>query len=173
MRSMQSREVFGRMGKILKISALGAAFFVFVMPVFGSARVIVANSAPVIGVLNNTGYYNGVNSSNNYLPNQPVFSVLYTDNDNDAPLYLNVVIGQTVYPMTLIPDQNENYLNGVYYAFVVPDETLSAGKYSYYFETSDGQYTYPWMSTEFGDEINYTRNPGLGNYIFEVKRQNE
>ncbi len=166
---MQNRNALGGVEKLLKIGAIGVAFFVFGIPTFGNARVIVTNSVPGIEVLNNTEYSYGVKPSESFLPEQPVFKVVYTDDDNDAPFYLNVVVNGIPHPMTLAPDQEGEYFDGLQYVWDVPTGTIGVGAYSYYFEVSDGQYTYPWMSSEFGDIINYARMPEFGSRTFEIK----
>lgn len=68
------------------------------------------------------------------------FTVLYTDENNDAPYYINVVINQTSYPMVKLFESDDNYTDGCrfyYLTYLLPSEF----NYSYYFECSDGVFT--------------------------------
>lgn len=152
---MGSKDAFWKAGKIFKIGAVVAAFFIFTFPGLANARVFAPNDQPILQPLNNAEYSLGIKPNESLLPDQPVFKTVYTDYDNDAPLFLNVVINSVAYPMARVAGQSGNYFNGLQYEFVMATGTLNAGTYSYYFETSDGQFTWPWMSSAFGrhDEL--------------------
>ena len=72
------------------------------------------------------------------------FKTIYTDDDNDAPEYINIVIndGATTITSPLILDteasaelQDNDFTNGEQYTITF---TFPKGKYNYYFESSDG-----------------------------------
>ncbi|MFW9865729.1 MAG: hypothetical protein ACFFEN_06470 [Candidatus Thorarchaeota archaeon] len=63
------------------------------------------------------------------------FSVTYTDQDNRAPIYINITLNQDSYPMVKKDPNDFNYNDGVLYQFVA---TLQNGTYNYYFNASDG-----------------------------------
>ncbi|TFG03266.1 MAG: hypothetical protein EU542_02820 [Promethearchaeota archaeon] len=67
------------------------------------------------------------------------FTIFYTDQDNDAPNYINVVINQTSHSMEKVDPMDSNYTDGCLYqylTYLLPSEF----NYSYYFECSDGSY---------------------------------
>ena len=67
------------------------------------------------------------------------FQVLYTDQDNDTPAYVNVVINQTSYLMAKVSESDDNYTDGClyqYFTYLLPSEF----NYSYYFECSDNYF---------------------------------
>lgn len=65
------------------------------------------------------------------------FNVTYTDEDNDTPVYVNVIIDGVVYNITQKKqnDSDNNYTDGCIYEY---STNLSEGFHSYSFETSDG-----------------------------------
>lgn len=74
-------------------------------------------------------------SGNEY--SQFSFTVNYTDEDNEAPSYVNVVINGTSNGMTKLNPSDDDYRDGCIYNYTT---TLlpSAHNYNYYFECSDG-----------------------------------
>lgn len=63
------------------------------------------------------------------------FSVIFTDEDNKGPIYINVTLNQDSYPMVKQDPNDFNYKDGVLYQFIT---TLQNGTYQYYFNASDG-----------------------------------
>ncbi|MFX0137398.1 MAG: nidogen-like domain-containing protein, partial [Candidatus Hodarchaeota archaeon] len=63
------------------------------------------------------------------------FSVIYTDLDNDAPLFVNVLINGTPYQMEMQNLTDNNYTDGCIYQYLT---YLSPGMYNYSFECNDG-----------------------------------
>ncbi|NVM03136.1 MAG: tetratricopeptide repeat protein [Candidatus Helarchaeota archaeon] len=66
-----------------------------------------------------------------------IFSVNYTDIDNNAPDYVTVTINSTVYSMNKQDILDEYYLDGCIFNF---STTLNDGIYEFYFNCSDGTY---------------------------------
>ncbi|MHA1680918.1 MAG: lamin tail domain-containing protein [Promethearchaeota archaeon] len=66
------------------------------------------------------------------------FSVNYTDYDNNAPIFINITINATSYPLQKQDPFDGNYIDGCVYIF---NTTLDAGDYEYYFNCSDGNFT--------------------------------
>lgn len=75
------------------------------------------------------------------------FKIIYTDEDNDAPESVNVVISDGITTITSLlavdagaaPELRDNdFTNGEQYTIVF---TFSKGKYTYYFNASDGENT--------------------------------
>ncbi len=89
--------------------------------------------APVLsdGMVNPTWGYN-----NSALYN---LSVNYTDPDNMAPSYVNVMINSTAYSMIKADETDSIYIDGCIYNFNMTLSTI--GTYEYYFNCSDGDYT--------------------------------
>jgi hypothetical protein len=66
-----------------------------------------------------------------------VFSVEYTDPDNNEPQFINVTINSTTYPMYKQNPLDSNFIDGCWYdANTVFDEN---GTYSYHFNCTDGE----------------------------------
>ena len=65
------------------------------------------------------------------------FSVVYTDEDNNAPLFVNVIINGVTMQMEKYNSLDADYSNGCVYQLLT---YLQPGKYDYYFECSDGEY---------------------------------
>ena len=68
------------------------------------------------------------------------FTVIFWDEDNSLPSYVNVIINGTDYAMEKTFPSDDNYTDGCYYeytTFLLPSEY----NYSYYFECGDGRYT--------------------------------
>ncbi|NVM55244.1 MAG: Ig-like domain-containing protein, partial [Candidatus Helarchaeota archaeon] len=63
------------------------------------------------------------------------FSVVYSDQYNDPPAYINVLINGTPHPMEKQDLSDLNYTDGCLYQYTT---YLSPGNYSYYFECSNG-----------------------------------
>jgi len=82
-----------------------------------------------------------------------VFSVIYTDEDNDAPDTIWVVINNTRYDMVKSNISDTNYTNGCEYNYTT---NLSKGNYEYYFfanSTNPIQYNYT-TETYLGPIVN-------------------
>jgi len=63
------------------------------------------------------------------------FSVNYTDVDNNPPLYMNIIINSTSYPLSQQNPLDINYMDGTLFVFNTP---LNIGTYVYSFSCSDG-----------------------------------
>jgi len=95
-------------------------------------NVTMVNEIPPIlsnGQVNPT---NGYNDSTAF-----VFSVNYTDLENNAPTYVNITLNSTVYSMIKQNSMDNDYRDGCIY---VISTTLSAGIYNFHFNCSDGIY---------------------------------
>ena len=46
------------------------------------------------------------------------FTVVYTDQDNNAPQYINVTVNSTTFPMDKQDSGDNNYTDGVLYQYV-------------------------------------------------------
>ncbi|MCL7414357.1 MAG: Ig-like domain-containing protein, partial [ANME-2 cluster archaeon] len=79
----------------------------------------------------------GSNVSTGISPLKVKFSVEYTDIDNDAPDYVDVIIDGTSYGMTTTDSDNPDA--GITYEYITTLTTTSSAKdYSFKFEASDG-----------------------------------
>ncbi|TFG02597.1 MAG: hypothetical protein EU542_04545 [Promethearchaeota archaeon] len=65
------------------------------------------------------------------------FKVNYTDSENDAPAYVNVIINETAYPMVKEDDMDKDYTDGCIYTYASA-LAFAPYNYSYYFNCSDG-----------------------------------
>ena len=64
------------------------------------------------------------------------YRVTYSDEDNDPPQYINVILDSTnSHDMVKVEPTDNNYVDGVIYQFVT---TLNAGTHTYQFKTFDG-----------------------------------
>lgn len=68
------------------------------------------------------------------IPYQFNFSILFRDLDNNAPLFINVIINSTVYTLQKQNPLDINYSDGCLYQSII---TLTPGIYYYSFECSD------------------------------------
>ncbi len=103
-----------------------------------------------------------------------LYSVSYTDGDNNAPQYINVTINSTIYQMVKQDAGDNNYVDGVIY--VLSKKLPSVGTYTYRFTASDGTtaaststLTGPAVQTPMnisfdGMQYNYTRATFLAGY---------
>ncbi|NHI91794.1 MAG: hypothetical protein EAX96_04775 [Candidatus Lokiarchaeota archaeon] len=66
------------------------------------------------------------------------FTVNYTDQDNNSPLEIDILINGTHYPMNRIDSSDLNFTDGVLYQYLI---YLQEGTYNYSFECSDGVFT--------------------------------
>lgn len=66
------------------------------------------------------------------------FTVVYTDMDNNAPYYVNVIINETVYPMIKNDSMDSDYTDGCVYVFSI-SLAVAPHNYHYQFECSDGK----------------------------------
>jgi len=86
------------------------------------------------------------------------FTVNYTDADNNPPLYVNITIDSTTYPMVQQNPLDNNYMDGAIFSFAT---TLEYGTYSFMFNCSDGTYLasdgpYSGLTVEENPLKNYT-----------------
>ena len=84
-----------------------------------------------------------------------MFSINYTDYNNESPIYMRVIVNGTQYDMVKNDSTDNLYLNGVIYNYT---KKFPKGVYEFYFETSDG--------------INITRFPEIGNLSFVILNTN-
>ncbi|MDI6916938.1 MAG: right-handed parallel beta-helix repeat-containing protein, partial [Thermoplasmatales archaeon] len=87
-----------------------------------------------------------------YLDTVFKFNVTYTDEDNDTPAYVNVIIDGSAYNMTKQDNSDNNYTDGCVYEH---STNLSKGFHTYYFEASDGinTTTYPPNPPIYGTKV--------------------
>jgi hypothetical protein len=82
----------------------------------------------------------------------------YTDLDDDAPDYIEVVIASTPYTMTKNDSGDSSYDDGVNYSY---DKVMAGGLHSYYFRTAD------YLSAEVSttpDDLSVNNKPTLSGY---------
>ncbi|MFA6105514.1 MAG: hypothetical protein WC725_02840 [Patescibacteria group bacterium] len=91
------------------------------------------NVAPVLSFL--SGDTDGVEPNIDYLPEQPVFKVVYSDANGDVPANVNVLINSTTYQMATGTVSTV----GTEYVFTPATGTLQKGNFSFHFEASDGK----------------------------------
>ncbi|MCG2826214.1 MAG: right-handed parallel beta-helix repeat-containing protein [Thermoplasmatales archaeon] len=85
------------------------------------------------------------------------FVVTYTDEDNDMPVYVNVIIDGFAYNMTKQNINDNNYTDGCVYEY---STNLSVGFHSYSFEASDGVNTTS-TSTIYGIKVTENNPPAV------------
>ncbi len=127
------------------------------------------NQPPVLSYSGEQGYMND-EISQGVEPNKGttkstklIFKTIYTDDDNDAPENINIVISNGVTTITspLILDanaapelQDNDFTNGEQYTVTF---TFPKGKYNYHFEASDGENTVRFPETgALGFETGYS-----------------
>ena len=111
-----------------------------------------ANTQPTLM----SGAVNGEKSSWGTDSTNFVFSVVYLDQDNDAPKYVKVNINGVAYNMAKQNSMDSNYADGCTYVY---STTLASGTYQYSFATSDGYYQVsidPVYSCPNRDDFVYT-----------------
>lgn len=108
------------------------------------------NNPPLLDYSQDNGYTNDL-TSQGVEPNkgtadktEMIFKAVYTDDDNNAPSTISVVItnGTSTTTLSMLPDieatamlTDNDFTNGEQYTST---STFPKGKYQYYFETSDG-----------------------------------
>ncbi|MHA1314483.1 MAG: hypothetical protein ACTSRB_11305 [Candidatus Helarchaeota archaeon] len=96
-----------------------------------------------------------------------LFSVNYSDTDNNAPSYINVTINSTPFEMEKQNSSDVNYVDGVIYQYLT---TLLEGNYEFYFNTSDGlnEVGFPISNPISGPNVSAFQNYTMyENVIFE------
>jgi hypothetical protein len=68
------------------------------------------------------------------------FNVTYTDQDNNPPVQMDVIINGTTYPMEKQNPSDDNYTNGCLYQYLTYLQP-AAHNYTYYFNCYDGIFT--------------------------------
>lgn len=99
-----------------------------------------------------------------------VFSVTYSDTDNDQPLKRDIIIDSLRYPLPLV---GGDYSQGVEFTY---STSLSEGTHNYYFEFSDGNghtAVSPTYSVTVGGVSPSDLNTNLGNYNFGTVAQGD
>ncbi|OGH88629.1 MAG: hypothetical protein A3J93_00855 [Candidatus Magasanikbacteria bacterium RIFOXYC2_FULL_42_28] len=158
--------------KKVMISVAFFVAFLFAPLVIQAAIIIPDNQPPTLShTYDQANLYIDEQPYSWYISSVPDFKMIYTDQDNDAPLDINVVIDGASYPMIrnasadqcwlgFGPNGEENYLNCGYYGGIeyifTSSPTLVRGHYSFHFETTDS----------FG---NSARLPASGEYEVNVK----
>jgi hypothetical protein len=100
----------------------------------------ITNQSPVLSWLGVDGYQNdGIDPSVSFTGSAPIFKVVYTDPDNDAPAALKLFIDYIGYDMVVEPGQDGDFRNGETYSFTPALDSLIKGLRQYHFETSDSQ----------------------------------
>ncbi|MCK4734815.1 MAG: hypothetical protein KAT65_20340, partial [Methanophagales archaeon] len=82
---------------------------------------------------------------------QLIFSVTYSDPDNDDPEYVKLKIGDSFYDMAKVDPGDNDYTDGCVYTY---STIMSSGKYFFTFSTSDGNHIVsiePDLSCPFRD----------------------
>ncbi len=89
------------------------------------------------------------------------YTITYTDEDNEAPVYMDVVIDSVAYTMQKFAPADNDYADGCLYYLTI---RLGGGPHSYFFTTSDGINTNrdPGTGTEQGPFVNYKPTLTLG-----------
>jgi len=65
------------------------------------------------------------------------FTIKYIDQDNDSPIFINIIIDEAIYPMNENNPSDTNYKDGKEYWYATK---LKAGNHTYHFFSSDGDY---------------------------------
>ncbi len=98
------------------------------------------------------------------------FSVIYQDQDDNTPVYVNVLINGTSYTMEKQDQLDDDYIDGCTYQFLT---TLQPGLYNYSFQCADNKYSnstvvFTWVNVTDGGNnnlpnlINGQINPSSG-----------
>ena len=66
-----------------------------------------------------------------------VFTINYTDLDNNQPLFVNLILNSTTYSMAKLDFFDNNYMDGCIYYYIA--NLSKIGEYSFYFNCSDGE----------------------------------
>ena len=82
------------------------------------------------------------------------FSVVYTDQDNNTPFYVNVLINNTPFSMGQQNPSDTNYIDGCAYQYLT---YLQPGTYNYSFTSKDGKFTNN-TGTYFGITVSNVSN---------------
>lgn len=105
---------------------------------------------------------------------QFIYTVLYTDADNDAPLNADVVIDGQAHRMFRVEDPSVPYSSGVHYTFTLTKLNPTVDdKHSYYFRFRDnwnnlGAYQVSNLRTEFGEWQTLPPGDDNGNPAFQI-----
>ena len=101
-----------------------------------------------------------------------IFTVVYEDSENNAPLYVYVVINETFYPMEKQEPSDSDYTDGCIYQHITT-LYIASHNYTYYFECFDGKYyiitnTFSNLkvnpANEYVPYLNYAEvSPDIGN----------
>ncbi len=107
------------------------------------------NQAPILSYVSTSGYINdGVEPNISFKTQSvPLFEVSYSDAENQAPSYVNLVVATSTFPMVSYFGGTQTYYSDPY--------AFTKGTYSYHFEASDGTAT--------------ARLPATGELSFAVK----
>jgi len=160
-------------GIFLTIPAVVFAFDIILGPLPCFPGQCGGNTPPLLNYSNEAGYEED-KKSQGVEPNKGtassteiMFKVIYTDDDNDTPDTINVVVGNgistTTFPMlfdveAIVMLTDDNFTNGEQY---FATSTFPKGKYQYYFETSDGTDTVRLPETD-----TLTFETGFSNVVF-------
>ncbi len=87
------------------------------------------------------------------------FNITYTDADDDAPEYIDVMIDGDDYPMTKVESGDMDYTDGVEYTYFA---LISEGNHTYYVEASDG-----WISVRSDQRTGYLEEGNEETFILE------
>lgn len=105
------------------------------------------NHRPTLSfVANESGYTaDGVEPDMSFLPAQPVFKIVYTDQDGDEPVFVNLVVDNINYPMTFVTGTP---ITGEIFSFRPATGTFSKGIGHYHFGSNDGKANTLWSYAE-------------------------
>jgi len=98
----------------------------------------VVNHPPELSYPSEAGYYyDGVDPAISFMNASPVFKVVYTDADGDAPLWIRVEVDGVSYPMSAASGEDGDYANGETFIFTPSLSTFSKGYHYFHFAVSD------------------------------------
>ncbi|MHA1791270.1 MAG: DUF2341 domain-containing protein [Promethearchaeota archaeon] len=66
------------------------------------------------------------------------FTINYKDVDGNAPVSINLILNNTIYPMSKVNASDSNYSDGCLHVY---STMLAPGNYTYWFNCSDGKFT--------------------------------
>lgn len=98
-----------------------------------------------------------------------MYTVVYTDPDNDPPYFIDVWIDNQAYPMEKVNPADHDYTDGCMYHYKT---SLSPGEHSHYFQMSDwiGYARYPAEGANHGPSVKKISDmPDIRQFIFGMR----
>lgn len=108
-----------------------------------------SGSAPTLTATGMTSNSDTTNTQNSIF----TFEATYTDQDNEAPFAMQVVIDDTAYDMREVDAGDTQYTNGKDYIYITK---LPVGSHSYYFRTTDTTSDEVTTSVQSGPTVVYS-----------------